>query len=114
MQIISFDSYAGCLIIKFMHERLADAGLIHVLLKLPWTHSHLITDRDQLWKTKCISLQVACKLGRSARIETQLEVLDLSLNDERDEVTIEAILSMPVIVMWSSLSGLSHVFRRLE
>ena len=99
---------------KCMDRRLVDADLIHVLLKLPWTHSHVITDHHQLWKTKCISLQVACKLGHSARIETQLEVLDLSLNDECDEVRIEAIISMPVIVMWSSLSGLPHIFRRLE
>lgn len=97
-----------------MDSTLVDADLIHVLLKLPWTHSHVVTDRHQLWKTKCISVQVACKLGHSTRIETQLEVLDLSLSDECDEVIIEAITSMPVIVMWSGLSGLSHIFRRLE
>ncbi|XP_062019493.1 serine/threonine-protein kinase ATR isoform X1 [Rosa rugosa] len=104
----------NCLIMKCMDSTLVDADLIHVLLKLPWTHSHVVTDRHQLWKTKCISVQVACKLGHSTRIETQLEVLDLSLSDECDEVIIEAITSMPVIVMWSGLSGLSHIFRRLE
>ncbi|XP_050363920.1 serine/threonine-protein kinase ATR [Argentina anserina] len=104
----------NCLMMKCMDGLPVDSDLILVLLKLPWTHPHVVTDRHQLWKIKCISLQVACKLGRSARFETQLEVLDLGLNDECEEVIIEAIHSMPVIAMWSSLSGLSHVFRRLE
>lgn len=97
-----------------IENTVVDADLIHVLLKLPWTHSHVVTDSHHLWKAKCISVQVACKLVHSTRTKTQLEVLDLSLNDEHDEVRIEAIISMPVIVMWAGLSGLSHQFRRLE
>ncbi|PQQ14473.1 serine/threonine-protein kinase ATR isoform X1 [Prunus yedoensis var. nudiflora] len=91
-----------------------DADLMHVV-KLPWTHSLVNnTGPHHPWKTKCTSVQVACKLGHRTRTETQLEVLDLSLNDEFQEVNIEAIISMPVIVIWSGFGGLSHIFRRLE
>ncbi|CAB4290922.1 unnamed protein product [Prunus armeniaca] len=91
-----------------------DADLMHVV-KLPWTHSLVNnTGPHHPWKTKCTSVQVACKLGHRTGTETQLELLDLSLNDEFEEVNIEAIISMPVIVIWSGFGGLSRIFRRLE
>ncbi|CAL9022861.1 unnamed protein product [Prunus brigantina] len=91
-----------------------DADLMHVV-KLPWTHALVNnTGPHHPWKTKCTSVQVACKLGHRTGTETQLEVLDLSLNDEFEEVNIEAIISMPVIVIWSGFGGLSRIFRRLE
>ncbi|RVW66983.1 hypothetical protein CK203_066082 [Vitis vinifera] len=56
-------------------------------------------------------VQVQSKIGPSLKTESILEVLDLGLQDEADEVRIEAVISMPVIVLWS---GLDVLFRRLE
>lgn len=97
-----------------MENKDVDADLMYVV-KLPWTHSLVNnTGPHHPWKTKCTSVQVACKLGHRTGTETQLEVLDLSLNDEFEQVNIEAIISMPVIVIWSGFGGLSRIFRRLE
>ncbi|KAK4562116.1 hypothetical protein RGQ29_004827, partial [Quercus rubra] len=81
-----------------------DADLLHVVLKLPWTHSLMVAEPHHPWKTKCISVQT----------ETDLEIMDFSLHDEVEEVRVEAVLSMPVIVLWSGLGLLTHIFRRLE
>ncbi|KAM1987180.1 hypothetical protein ACFX15_034478 [Malus domestica] len=83
------------------------------ILKLPWTYPRVVPDPHPLWKLKCISVQVACKLGNITSTETQLEVLDLSLHDEFEELIIEAIISMPMIVMWSGVGWLPHISRRL-
>ena len=91
-----------------------DADLLHVVLKLPWTHSLMVAEPHHPWKTKCISVQVASKLGPSLKTETDLEIMDFSLHDEVEEVRVEAVLSMPVIVLWSGLGVLTHIFRRLE
>lgn len=88
-----------------------DADLIHILLKLPWTHSSVFTKPDCLLKMKCISIQVACKIIRT---ESDLEVLDFGLHDEMEEVRHEAVLSMPVVAFWSDFFVLPHIFRRLE
>ncbi|TQD75243.1 hypothetical protein C1H46_039206 [Malus baccata] len=85
-----------------------DADLVYVL-RLPWTYPHVVPDPHPLWKLKCISVQVACKLGHITSTETQLEVLDLGPHDEFEEVIIEAIISMPVIVMWSGIGWLPHI-----
>ncbi|XP_059445807.1 serine/threonine-protein kinase ATR isoform X2 [Corylus avellana] len=90
------------------------ADLLSMVLKLPWSHSLLITEPQNTWKTKCISVQVASKLGSSLKTEIGLEVLDLSLRDEVEEVRLEAVVSMPVIVFWSGLGVLTHIFRRVE
>ncbi|KAF3944319.1 hypothetical protein CMV_029205 [Castanea mollissima] len=91
-----------------------DADLLHVVLKLPWTHSLMVAEPHHPWKTKCISVQVASKLGPSLKTETDLKILDFSFHDEVEEVRVEAVLSMPVIVLWSGLGLLMHIFRRLE
>uniref|UniRef100_A0A2N9HIL2 Serine/threonine-protein kinase ATR n=1 Tax=Fagus sylvatica TaxID=28930 RepID=A0A2N9HIL2_FAGSY len=91
-----------------------DAYLLHVVLKLPWTHSLVVTEPHHPWKTKCISVQVASKLCPSLKTETDLEILDFGLHDEVEEVRLEAVVSMPVIVLWSGLGVLTHIFRRLE
>lgn len=92
----------------------SDSDLIHVLLKLPWTHTLLAINHHCLWKTKCLSLQVASKLGPSLNREVVLEVLDLALHDEAEEVRIEAVISIPVMVLWSGHGLLSPVFERME
>lgn len=91
-----------------------NAELLPVVLKLPWSHSLVVTEPHHRWTTKCISVQVASKLGPSIITETGFEVLDLSLHDEVEEVRFEAIICMPVIVLWSGLGALKHIFRRLE
>lgn len=91
-----------------------DRNLIHVVLKLPWSHTLLTIDHHCLWKTKCLSLQVASKLGPSLNREAILEVLDLGLRDEAEEVRIEAVNSIPVMVLWSGHDLLSPVFKRME
>ncbi|RVX21093.1 putative ribonuclease H protein [Vitis vinifera] len=72
------------------------------------------TESNPPWRTKCLSVQVQSKIGPSLKTESILEVLDLGLHDEAVEVRIEAVISMPVIVLWSGLDVLRHVFRRLD
>lgn len=90
-----------------------DTELMYALLKLPWTHSVVGIEPNLLRKTKCLSVQVASKLADS-RSESSLEVLDLGLHDEDEEVRSEAVISMPLIVLWSGIRMLSHVLGRLE
>ena len=71
----------------------------------------MLTESNPPWRTKCLSVQVQSKIGPSLKTESILEVLDLGLQDEADEVRIEAVISMLVIVLWS---GLDVLFRRLE
>ncbi|KAM6558479.1 hypothetical protein CsatA_027718 [Cannabis sativa] len=87
--------------------------LVRLLIKLPWTHSVIGSEPNNMRKTKCLSVQIASKLANS-RSESDLEVLDLGLHDEDEEVRIEAVMSIPVIAMWSGPQILSHTFRRLE
>ena len=74
----------------------------------------MLTGSNPPWRTKCLSVQGQSKIGPSLKTESILEVLDLGLHDEAVEVRIEAVISMPVIVLWSGLDVLIHVFRRLE
>lgn len=90
------------------------ADLIHVVLKLPWTHVLLAIDNCCPRKTKCLSLQVISKLGPSLNSEVVLEVLDLGLHDEAEEVRTEAAISMPVMVLWSGLDVSPLIFKRME
>ncbi|KAK7270160.1 hypothetical protein RIF29_23104 [Crotalaria pallida] len=90
------------------------ADLLHVVLKLPWTHMLLAIDNRCPWKTKCVSLQVVSKLGPSLNSEAVLEVLDLGLHDEAEEVRTEAVISMPVMVLWSALDVSSPILKRME
>ncbi|KAL5788931.1 hypothetical protein ACOSP7_005880 [Xanthoceras sorbifolium] len=53
-------------------------------------------------------------LGQSLTTESVLQVLDLALLDESEQVRIEAVVSVPVIVLWSGLDLLTHMFKRLE
>lgn len=46
--------------------------------------------------------------------DLDLEILNLGLRDEEEEVRIEAVLSMPVIVLFSGFGCLPHMFNRLE
>ncbi|KAI9186767.1 hypothetical protein LWI28_020672 [Acer negundo] len=76
-----------------------------VVLKLAWTNPIVVSEPHPPWKTKCIAVQVASNLGQSLTTESVLEVLDLALLDESEQVRIEALLSLPVIVLWSGLGA---------
>lgn len=91
-----------------------DSTLIHILLKIPWTHSFAGTEFHPPWKTKCLSLQVLSKIGPTLKADSDLKVLDLGLNDKAEEVRIEAVISMPMVVLWSGVDLLTPIFRRLE
>lgn len=99
---------------KLLQHGSNDAELLHVLLKLPWTHRLLAGGHRCPWETKCLSLQVASKLGPSLNNEVILEVLDLGLFDEAEEVRIQAVISMPVMVLWSGRYLLPRAFERME
>lgn len=87
--------------------------LIHVMLKLPWAQSCIGAEPDHLNKTKCTSVQIVSKLGDRIKSE-YLDVLDLGLHDDSEEVSSEAVLSMPLYILWSGLPMLSQIFRRLK
>ncbi|KAL7226369.1 hypothetical protein ACSBR1_021471 [Camellia fascicularis] len=85
-----------------------------LLLKLPWTRTLVIAEPNPPWKTKCLSVQVLSKMGCILKNESDFEVLDLGLQDEAEEVRTEAVISMPVIVLWSGFAILTHLFKRLQ
>ncbi|KAL6952194.1 non-specific serine,threonine protein kinase [Sarracenia purpurea var. burkii] len=84
------------------------------VLNLPWTHNLVIVEPHPPWKTKCLSVQVLSKMGCILQSGTDLKVLDLGLQDEVEEVRTEAVISMPIIVLWSGLAILTHMFKRLQ
>ncbi|KAI3855897.1 hypothetical protein MKW98_007860 [Papaver atlanticum] len=89
----------------------ADPG---VVLMLPWTHLLAVTEADPIWKTKCLSVQVFSKIGFAVKPESVLEILDLALCDEAEEVNVEAVISIPMIVLCAGRGILPHMLRRLE
>ncbi|KAF5185097.1 serine/threonine-protein kinase ATR [Thalictrum thalictroides] len=97
---------------RFLKIKQNNASLLRILLKLPWTHS-LVLDTAQS-QTKCLSIQSLSMIGVGLTNENVLEILDLALHDEAKEVRVEAVISMPVIVLCSGLGILAHVFERLE
>ncbi|KAL6965637.1 non-specific serine,threonine protein kinase [Sarracenia purpurea var. burkii] len=58
-------------------------------------------------------VQVQSKMGCILQSGTDLKVLDLGLQDEVEEVRTEAVISMPIIVLWYGLAILTHMFKRL-
>ncbi|OWM80452.1 serine/threonine-protein kinase ATR isoform X2 [Punica granatum] len=89
-----------------------DANYLIGVLKIPWTHS--LEEHQSPCKSKISSVQVLSKLGPSFSDGINAEVLDMSLRDKAEDVVAEAIISMPVNVLWSGLGILKHIFRRLE
>ncbi|KAI3441185.1 Non-specific serine/threonine protein kinase [Psidium guajava] len=88
--------------------------LVQRVLKLPWTHAFAVSDPSPQWKTKLYSVQILSKLGHSFAAESVLEILDLCLQDEAEDVVVEAIISMPIIVLSSGLAVMSSLFGRLK
>ncbi|MCL7051841.1 hypothetical protein MKW94_026365 [Papaver nudicaule] len=86
---------------------------LSVMLMLPWKPLAL-TEADPIWKTKCLSVQVLSKIGFALKSESLLEILDLALHDEAEEVRVEAVTSIPMIVLCSGLGVLPQMLKRLE
>ncbi|XP_074561737.1 serine/threonine-protein kinase ATR-like [Curcuma longa] len=68
----------------------------------------------QVGKIKCLCVQVFSKIGPKLKDESDLEVLDLAIHDEDEEVCIEAVTSMPVIVLCSGQIFFEKMLRKLE
>ncbi|XP_056170175.1 serine/threonine-protein kinase ATR isoform X3 [Syzygium oleosum] len=99
---------------KFLRDEEGNANALIGVLKLPWTHSFAVSDPSPQWKTKVYSVQILSKLGHSFAAESILEILDLCLQDEAEDVVVEAIISMPIIVLSSGLAVMSSLFGRLK
>ncbi|XP_030522795.1 serine/threonine-protein kinase ATR isoform X2 [Rhodamnia argentea] len=99
---------------KFLRDEEGNANALIGVLKLPWTHAFAVSDRSPQWKTKLYSVQILSKLGHSFAAESVLEILDLCLQDEAEDVVVEAIISMPIIVLSYGLAVMSSLFGRLK
>ncbi|XP_042464965.1 serine/threonine-protein kinase ATR-like isoform X2 [Zingiber officinale] len=84
------------------------------LLKLPWTCNSIIQQACEVSKIKCLCIQIFSKIGPKLNDESDLEVLDLAIHDEDEEVCIEAVTSMPVIVLCSGQIFFEKMLRKLE
>ncbi|XP_051147175.1 serine/threonine-protein kinase ATR isoform X2 [Andrographis paniculata] len=98
-------------------ENIGDIGdILRPVLRLPWTCASSITESCDLasWKAKCLSIRILSKIGCITWQGVDLDILDLGLCDEEVEVRIEAIISMPVIVLFAGADFLMPMFNRLE
>ncbi|CAM8899357.1 unnamed protein product [Rhodiola kirilowii] len=86
---------------------------LKLVLKLPWICASTLDEQHPSWKSKCLSVQVFSKI-RLSELESDFEVWDLSILDESECVRMEAISSMPLIVVWSGYGALIHVFKNLK
>ncbi|XP_075094243.1 serine/threonine-protein kinase ATR-like isoform X1 [Nicotiana tabacum] len=98
---------------KYFKTKGGNSALMQSLIRLSWTGSQS-TDTHSLSKAKIISLRVLSKMGAVLQGGNDLDILDLGLHDTAEDVRIEAVISMPVILMWSGFGLLSHMFKRLE
>ncbi|GAA0146257.1 non-receptor serine/threonine protein kinase [Lithospermum erythrorhizon] len=85
------------------------ADLIKPVLEYPWSHSLGLIES----LVKSLSVQVFTKIGLQLQNWIGLDILDLALHDEAEEVRMEAISSMPIIVLWSGFGFLTEVFKKL-
>ncbi|KAM7257739.1 hypothetical protein ACFE04_013480 [Oxalis oulophora] len=90
-----------------------DDNAIHGVLKLPWSNSLVVTEPHYALKTKCLCLQIVSKIGFAVKMENALEIMDLGLSDESEQVRLEAIISLPIIVMSFGIDMIPHIFGRL-
>ncbi|KAK6118684.1 hypothetical protein DH2020_047597 [Rehmannia glutinosa] len=95
-------------------ENTGDIGdLLRPVLKLPWNCARAIIESDPPWKEKCLSIRILSRVGCVTQHRVDLDILDLGLQNEAEEVRIEAVISMPVIVLFSGFGFLPHMFNRL-
>ncbi|MCD7463303.1 hypothetical protein HAX54_050313 [Datura stramonium] len=98
---------------KYFKTESGNLALMQSLLRLPWTRSQS-TDTYSSSKAKILSLCMLSKMGPVLQGGNDLDILDLGLLDTAEDVRTEAVISMPVILMWSSFGLLNHMFKRLE
>lgn len=88
--------------------------VLRPLLKIPWNCTPSMIESHPSWKAKCFAIRVQSRAECISHHEVDLDILDLGLHDEEEEVRIEAVISMPVIVLSSGFGSLPHMFHRLE
>ncbi|KAH6777085.1 Ataxia telangiectasia-mutated and RAD3-like protein [Perilla frutescens var. frutescens] len=88
--------------------------VLRPLLKLPWNCTPSMIESLPPWKAKCLSIRVQFRAECITQHGVDLDILDLGLHDVEEEVRIEAVISMPVIVLFSGFGSLPHMFHRLE
>ncbi|KAL0334541.1 UNVERIFIED_CONTAM: Serine/threonine-protein kinase ATR [Sesamum radiatum] len=75
-------------------------------------------NRLMIFEKTLVTLEISCvqclRIGCIAQHGLDLDILDLGLHDEEEEVRIQAVISMPVIVLVSGFRSLMHMFNRLE
>nr|XP_019067489.1 serine/threonine-protein kinase ATR isoform X2 [Solanum lycopersicum] len=98
---------------EYFKTKVGNLALVQSLLRHPWTRSQS-TDTYSSSKAKILSLCVLSKIGPLLQGGNDLDILDLGLRDTAEDVKIEAVIAMPVILMWSGFGLLNHIFKRLE
>ncbi|KAL0383893.1 UNVERIFIED_CONTAM: Serine/threonine-protein kinase ATR [Sesamum radiatum] len=96
-------------------ENTSDIGdLLRPVLKVPWSSGASMIESHPPWKAKYLSIRILSRIGCVGQHGLDLDILDLGLHDEEEEVRIQAVISMPVIVLVSGFGSLMHMFNRLE
>ncbi|XP_039135080.1 serine/threonine-protein kinase ATR isoform X2 [Dioscorea cayenensis subsp. rotundata] len=98
---------------SFNCEIVKHADLVE-LLKLAWKNPCFVSQDHTLWKLKCLCIQVLSKISMKKSIDSILEVFDLAILDEAEVVKAEALISMPVIVLYSGHLPLASMWNRLK
>ncbi|KAL6603454.1 hypothetical protein ACP70R_043815 [Stipagrostis hirtigluma subsp. patula] len=84
------------------------------LLKLMWDDGGDVTQTCSDYKIKCLLIQVLAKIGYRSNAECDLEVLDLAIRTGPAEIQHEALMSLPIIVLYSGPRMLGAMFKKLE
>ncbi|XP_024312541.1 serine/threonine-protein kinase ATR [Brachypodium distachyon] len=99
----------------------SSADLIHSiyvdlisLVKWVWSDGHVSAEACSDWKLKCLLVQVIATISNRLNAECDLEVLELAMHSETVEVQNEALMSLPIIVLYSGPRMLGVMFRKLE
>ncbi|KAL6873568.1 hypothetical protein ACP4OV_013650 [Aristida adscensionis] len=87
------------------------------LLKLIWDVGHDITQtcsESSDYKIKCLLIQILAKVGYRPNADCDLEVIDLAIHTGIAEIQHEALMSLPIIVLYSGSRMLGAMFKKLE
>lgn len=79
-----------------------------------WSDGHVSTQTCLDWNLKCLVVQVIAKIGNRLNIDCDLELLELAIHSESVEVQNEALMSLPIIVLYSGPRMLGVMFKKLE
>jgi serine/threonine-protein kinase ATR len=95
----------------FLHPVYAD---LISLLKLMWDDDHVVTKTCSDNNVKCLLMQVMSKIGNRLNAGCDLEVLDLVIHTGTADIQNEALMSLPIIVLYSGPRMLGAMFKKLE